>query len=92
MNNNTRKIVVLDKLDSSRIEQAIFILRDTENISPSDAVTEAQRIVDEYLRSISRNASHTPKKNKTSTKFIIGMILYTFTTVVLTTYLLAFMK
>ena len=91
MNNNTRKIVVLDKLDSSRIEQAIFILRDTKNISPSDAVSEAQRIVDDYLRTISQSTFKKTVK-KPRAKFIIGMILYTFTTMVLTTYLLAFIR
>ena len=53
MSNNTRKIVVLSKLNSPRIEQAIFILRDEVNISESDALSEAQKIVDSYIKSLS---------------------------------------
>ena len=48
MNNNTRKIVVLNNLNSPRIEQAIFILRDEVVTNESDAVIEAQKIVDMF--------------------------------------------
>lgn len=91
MSNNTRKIVVLSKLNSPRIEQAIFILRDEVNVSESDAVSEAQRIVDNYLKSLYDSP---PKKaqKKNGYGFLIGMTLYTFVTAVITAYLLAFMK
>ena len=62
MNNNTRKIVVLSKLNSPKIEQAIFILRDEVNVSESDALSEAQKIVDNYVKSL--NASHEREKSK----------------------------
>lgn len=91
MSNNTRKIVVLSKLNSPRIEQAIFILRDEVNVSESDAVSEAQRIVDNYLKSLSDSSPAKPPK-KNGYGFLIGMTLYTFATVVITAYLLAFMK
>ena len=86
MDNNTRRIVVLDKLDSPRIEQAIFILRDTEeDICRSDAVAEAQRIVNNYLRSMSGENIRT-RERKGGGKFIFAMALYTFATVMLTTF------
>ncbi len=90
MNNNTRKIVVLSKLNSPKIEQAIFILRDEVNVSESDALSEAQKIVDNYVKSL--NASHEKEKvkNKTGYKFFIGMTLYTFATAVITAYIMAF--
>lgn len=91
MKNNTRKIVVLNKLNSPRIEQAIFILRDEVNVSESDAVSEAQRIVDNYVKSLSAaSPQKTAKKNGYG--FLIGMTLYTFATVVITAYLLAFIR
>lgn len=52
MKNNTRKIVVLDNIDSSNIEQAIFILRDSPLPCSTDAVAEAQRIVKLYLNEV----------------------------------------
>ncbi len=91
MSNNTRRIVVLDKIDSPRIEQAIFILRDTdEDICRSDAVAEAQRIVDNYLRSMSGEKVH--EHSRRGGKFIFAMTLYTFATVMLTTFVMALAK
>ncbi len=87
MSNNTRKIVVLNKIDSPRIEQAIFILRDEAQISESDAVTEAQRIVDNYLQSLSAPPPP-PKPKKFRSGFFFGMAVYTFATVVLTAYIM----
>ena len=91
MENNTKKIVALDRLNSSRIEQAIFILRDAKTVSEFDAVSEAQRIVDNYLKSLSAAPPEKPHK-KSPYGFLIGLTLYTFATSVITAYLLAFMK
>lgn len=90
MKNNTRKIVVLDNLNSPRIEQAIFILRDTSPICESDAVSEAQRIVNTYLASLSNPSMQKKQKKRPGTRFFVAMTLYTFFTVVLTAYLLSF--
>lgn len=88
MNNNTRKIVVLNNLNSPGIEQAIFILRDETDIQESDALREAQRIVDMYVKSLdSPIAVH--KKKKPRTGFLIGMAIYTMITVAMTVYLTA---
>ena len=89
MNNNTRKIVVLNKLNSPRIEQAIFILRDEVNITENDAVSEAQKIVDNYLRSLS-DAQYKKKKRKLNYNFLLGMTVYTFLTSIVTAYILNF--
>ena len=91
MNNNTRKIVVLSKLNSPRIEQAIFILRDEVNTTENDAVSEAQKIVDNYLKSLS-GAQSKKKKRKLHCGFLIGMTVYTFLTSVVTAYILNFMR
>ena len=91
MNNNTRKIVVLSKLNSPRIEQAIFILRDEVTVTESDAVSEAQKIVDSYVKSLSVTPPQS-KQKKPKFGFFIGMTLYTFLTSVITAYILAFMK
>lgn len=86
MNNNTRKIVVLNNLNSSRIEQAIFILRDEVEVSGSDALSEAQRIVDMYVKSLESPTAER-KEKKPGARFLLGMALYTFVTVVMTVYL-----
>ncbi len=85
MSNNTRKIVVLSKIDSPRIEQAIFILRDEAVVSERDAVAEAQKIVDNYLNSLSMPPS--PPQPKLRSPFFFGMAVYTLAMVVLTVYL-----
>ena len=87
MKNNTRKIVVLDRLNSARIEQAIFILRD-ENDSESDAVSEAQRIVNNYLRSLSEPITASRKK-KFQTKHFFALLAYTALTIVVTMMVIA---
>lgn len=88
MNNNTRKIVVLNNLNSPRIEQAIFILRDEVVTNESDAVIEAQKIVDMYVKSLEAPSIQGQKK-KSRAGFFIGVTLYTFMTAILTAYLMA---
>ena len=89
MNNNTRKIVVLSKLDSPRIEQAIFILRDQVTVTEKDAVGEAQRIVENYLKSLTMESRKKEKRGK-SYRFIAGMVAYTFFTALVTIYIVNF--
>ena len=81
MSNNTRKIVVLSKIDSPRIEQAIFILRDEAEICEHDAVAEAQKIIDNYRHSLSETSE---PRLKIKSSFILGMAIYTLTMVSLT--------
>ncbi len=46
--NLSKRVIILDKLNSSTITQAIFILKD-ENTCEFSAVIEAERIVDDYI-------------------------------------------
>ena len=89
MVNNTKKIVVLDRLNSSSIEQAIFILRDARNISASDAVSEAERIVNSYLSTMPETLNSKDTKKGFSPKFFFAMLAYTLTTVLITMMILA---
>ncbi len=89
MKNNTKKIVVLDRLNSSRIEQAIFILRDEDYISESDAVSEAEKIVQNYLTSGS-SLTDCGKKKRFKPSFFFAMLGYTVLTVALTMLLTSF--
>ena len=86
MSNNTRKIVVLSKIESPRIEQAIFILREEADISECDAVAEAQKIVNDYLNSLSAPLQR-PRK-KIAPTFFLCMAIYTFAAVALTAYIM----
>ena len=90
MSNKTRRIVVLSKIDSPRIEQAIFILRDDSRTSETDAVSEAQRIVDNYLKSQIHTPVSAPQK-KVKRGFIFAMALYTFATISITAYIVSVM-
>jgi len=89
VNNNTRKIVVLNKLNSQMIEQAIFILRDEVQAKESDALSEAQRIVDCYIKSLTSHSKGEDEKKKPKLGFFVGMALYTFVTVIMTAYFMA---
>lgn len=84
MINNTKKIVVLDRLNSPSIEQAIFILRDENRPSESDAVTEAQRIINSYLTTMPETFNPIKKKKTFNAKFFFAMVAYTMATVLLT--------
>lgn len=84
MKNNTKKIVVLDRLNSARIEQAIFILRDANDITESDAVSEAERIVKNFLTSGHDAFSPEVKKKKLDPRFLFAMFAYTLATVLAT--------
>ena len=88
MQNNTKKIVVLDRLDSAHIEQAIFILRDANDITESDAVSEAERIVNNYLESLSEPIA-VNKKKKFQPKHFFALLAYTALTIVVTMMVIA---
>ena len=90
MKNNTRKIVVLDNINSRRIEQAIFILRDTTHICESDAVSEAHRIINSYLESSSTQPLRGKHRAKRKARLFFAMALYTLSTVALTSYVITF--
>jgi hypothetical protein len=90
MKNNTRKIVVLDNINSRRIEQAIFILRDSESICESDAVSEAHRIINTYLESSVPPSLRAKQRANRKAKLFVAMTLYTLSTVSLTAYLMSF--
>lgn len=46
----SKKVIILNKLNSPLIAQAIFILKD-EDVSEFSAVAEAERIVEEFMYS-----------------------------------------
>lgn len=92
MKNNTRKIVVLNNIDSPRIEQAIFILKEEASCpDESAAVAEAQRIVDTYVKNLYAPVLKKHKK-KPQLKLVVTAALYVCSMVVLGAYLLALIK
>ena len=92
MKNNTRKIVVLNNIDSPRIEQAIFILKEEASCpDESAAVKEAQRIVDTYVKNLYSPILKKQKK-KPQLRLIFTAALYICSMVVLGAYLLSFIK
>lgn len=54
---NSKRVVIIDEIDSSTIEQAIFILRNNGTaVKPEKRtiVTEAERIINAYVQTIER--------------------------------------
>lgn len=58
--NLSKRVIILNRVKSPQISQAIFILRDTSDADFS-AVDEAERIVDEYLLFNSVSKKHGKK-------------------------------
>ncbi len=75
MNNNTRKIVVLNDIKSPKIEQAIFILRDDAESALADAVSEAEKIVSMYLGEVREPISMLPDKKVKKAPIILAGIM-----------------
>ncbi len=50
---SARKVVIINDIKSARIEQAIFILKDSESIDcTSSILDEANKIVQNYIRQV----------------------------------------
>ena len=75
MNNNTRKIVVLNDIKSPKIEQAIFILRDDTDSNIADAVSEAEKIVSMYLGEVREPCAILPDKKPKKAPILIAGIM-----------------
>ena len=50
MKNSTRKVVILDNITSPYIQQAIIVLNEKAVLSESKVISDAERIVNEYLK------------------------------------------
>ncbi len=61
MNNTTKKVIILNKLPSPYISEAIIILKDGFNLPHSSIVTEAEHIVRSYLERSEKNG-RAPKR------------------------------
>jgi len=48
--NSTRKVVILDNITSPYIQQAIIVLNEKAVLSESKVISDAERIVNEYLK------------------------------------------
>ncbi len=75
MNNNTRKIVVLNNIKSPKIEQAIFILRDDTDCTESDAVSEAEKIVSLYLENMKKPLIEAQKQKGNKFQIILSGLM-----------------
>lgn len=82
MENSTKKIVIFNELKSPRIEQAIFILRDSgcteganaDAYAEADAVDEAERLVDAYLGSL--NSPLCSEKKRRGMRAAVPVIVF----------------
>lgn len=64
---NKRQVVIINDIKSDSIEQAIFILRDKKENSPtppSDIVGEAQRIINSFSKYSTLGVYNTQKDTK----------------------------
>ena len=62
---NTKKVLIIDNIKSSNIQQAIFILKDRRSsISEYNIVDEANGIIDSYIRNSDRTLMRAVKKKR----------------------------
>ena len=62
MGNTTKKVIILNKLSSPFISEAIIILKDGTVIPQSHIIAEAEKIVSAYMERTTKNG-HLPKRN-----------------------------
>ncbi len=83
MENNTRRIVILNRPESSYIEQAIFILRDVNKVPPqneipeTDALSEAEKIIDSYIQGVRAPIGDMKKKGHIFRSVLFGVLFLT---------------
>ncbi len=97
MENNTKKIVIFNELESPRIEQAIFILRDTDcpdaaagHCADADAVSEAERLIDSYLSSL--NSPLCPEKKKHRLRTAANIFIFSVCTMIIAALFINILK
>ena len=78
LDKKSRRVVIINNIQSDTIDQAIFILKTHKSArctSENNIVTEAQTIIDQYIRQVERlkNIDGHYKKNKKDRKFPVLM-------------------
>ena len=62
LDKKSRRVVIINNIQSDTIDQAIFILKNQKSVSytsENDIVHEAQSIIDQYIRQVGRlKAAH----------------------------------
>lgn len=65
MFDKTKRVIIIDKIKNSNIEQAIFILKDRrDSIEEYSIIDEANGIIDSYIRSNNRTIMREVKKKR----------------------------
>ena len=81
MKNKTKKVVILENLSSPYVHQAIIVLKDFSPINENKAISDAERIVNDYLKrkaladddiKIYENKPIHKKKKKSFFKFFLA--------------------
>ena len=84
MKNTTKKVVILDNITSPYIHQAIIVLNDYNPSMESKIITDAEKIVNEYLSKtdftekdtkIYYNNSSLKKKKRHGTAFLTAVLI-----------------
>lgn len=64
---NSRRVVIIEDIDSNSIEQAIFILRNNGSVEKpkkGTIVREAERIINAYVQTLERTQAGISRKEK----------------------------
>lgn len=65
MFDNTKRVLIIDNIKSSNIQQAIFILKDREHsVKDFDVLDEANNIIYQYIRQSERPISREVRKKR----------------------------
>lgn len=75
MKENSHKVVILNKLESPYISEAIIVLKNSCTLPQSKAVEEAERIVRSYLERTSKNGQSVKTARRHSWKSTVILCL-----------------
>ncbi len=81
MNKHSKKVFVMNNLNSRYIEQAIFILKDNETRLSDSVIYEAEKIVSRYLAGEENNKKSAAKSGTVFMVFagLIALLLAVYT-------------
>lgn len=71
MKSTTHRVVILNNVESDIISQAILILKNSEEVSDSSVIAEAEKIVEKYM-----NKKHTVKKKSFSLIYTLALLSF----------------
>jgi len=83
MKSTTHRVVILNKVESDLISQAILILKNSEEVLDSSVIIEAEKIVEKYM-----SKRRIIKHRKSSLLYALGLFVFGFLCSLVTVFII----